>query len=307
MNTLDRLKERYERDAQIKKDLNKGATPKEIRLKYKVSKLVKYKDDAQFAESQRKMKERIDDLEKLIEDFKNGKSHQELADERGISRQAVSELLLRLGLTWKDGGLHTKTLEKEREVLASIKAGKTVKDIKILHKVDAVYIKKVAEANGLTLITARQERINRAVELRKQGKTQAEIGAILGVTQNAVSQYLIAAAPKSRKPRGRVRSSELNQRDEKVVQLYKNFKSVPEIAKEVGRSELTIRQILSKYSIMADFKKEVIKQRHEQVIDLYQKGMAIKEIVNITKYSDTSIFRILQENGIESRRRNNTN
>lgn len=131
--------------------------------------------------------------------------------------------------------------------------------------------------NSMKKGISREEKIEKAIELRKDGRSQRQIAEWLGVGQSTIQRWLIEFAPvqectpaksegsdgkeyPAEKPTG----NELTERRQKVKTLQSEGKRPPEIAEELGVSERTVYndlKAIEKLDINEDKQKRRKKKR----------------------------------------------
>ena len=135
-----------------------------------------------------------------------------------------------------------KKKQREEEILELIKNGKTQAEIaeikgvlfttisKWVSKIDP---QKVEEAKN----EAKQKRDKEILELKRDGKKQAEIAEIMGVSSATISKWISQIDPQKVKE---VEDEAKQKRNEKILELKRNGKKQAEIAEIMGVSSATI-------------------------------------------------------------------
>ncbi|MCK9279263.1 MAG: HNH endonuclease [Melioribacteraceae bacterium] len=90
-----------------------------------------------------------------------------------------------------------------------------------------------------------------------------------------------------------------NEKEKKIIDLYKTGTIIKNIVKELSISETTIWRILKKNNVERD--RINIKLNADEVSGLYLSGKSAKFIGNVYNISEPVILRILRDNGIKIR------
>lgn len=298
MNRLEKLKERYNRNNRIKQDLDKGLALKYIRVKYNIKNLHPYLNYKIFNEKQEKLRIKINEVEKMIIEYKSGKTLQEIANSNNLTRQAVYSWIHDLGLTKEDGGYTLKAKNKEEKIIQYLKEHKSFNFIIEHVKVSSTKINEVAIKNNLPLVYTnswfKEIRKSEAIELYKEGKTRKEIALKLGVTQGTVSNYLLEEFGEIHRVTGDGR----DERNETVLSLFEQGCSTKEIAEKMGYTYNNIRVIMKELGLTKARPKREIIGTEQMVIDMYNQGRSYKAIEAKTGYSKYKIDKIAKRNGI---------
>jgi Mn-dependent DtxR family transcriptional regulator len=127
--------------------------------------------------------------------------------------------------------------------------------------------------------------VSKIIELFKQGKSLVEIEKELGISQNTILKYLKQAASKGLIDYTSKDISPLTEEEiAKIIELFKQGKSLVEIAKELGISQLTVIRQLKKAASkgLIDYTPKDISPLTEEeiakIIELFKQGKSLKEI-----------------------------
>lgn len=295
MNKLEQLKYQYNRNFNIRDDIERGLTSDEINTKYlNISGIKKYQNYPTFHRMQTKLYNRITELESIATDFKRGIPITKIAARLGTSRQAVNQKLHSMGMYKDDGGRTVQRENRNKIIKVNIQEGKTAHEIEALLGVERSVILSVAKEQGLELKTEASKKKEKILALDAEGKNQLEIAKILGIPQSNVSYYLV----KEKGKRNRTTPEEKKERDREVISLYQSGKSVREISDMLGYVEGTIYKILKDNNVKNNQVQVLAEERHKLVIAYYKEGKKLREIAKLTNYSMTAVHRILVDNKV---------
>jgi DNA-binding CsgD family transcriptional regulator/8-oxo-dGTP pyrophosphatase MutT (NUDIX family)/predicted ABC-type ATPase len=167
----------------------------------------------------------------ILEQYESGESLTEIAQELGMSRSAVSQIVA------KAGKLRSVTEPRNKKIVELYESGKRAIEIsRELGVSQAIVYDAVAQA-GKTRPVTDVSRNKKIVELYESGKSPKEIARELEVSQQVVNK-VVRKAGKTR-PVKKIANAP---RNKKIIELYESGKTMMEIARELGVTKNIVAQ-----------------------------------------------------------------
>jgi len=133
----------------------------------------------------------------------------------------------------------------------------------------------------------RMRRVEKVAELQRQGLKNREIAERLGITKGIVDSDLMRAKETNiplitkRKSYPKLNSRQMEERDRKIVELYKQGMPVPDIAKGFGIVGSRIYQIIEKELPELRVRKQrELEKRNREILKMVKAGKSCDEIAD---------------------------
>lgn len=184
--------------------------------------------------------------------YEAGASLQEIADEHGISRQRVHQVLSRLGVVMRPTGRIASEIDPNA-LADAYNSGSTVASIAERFSVSPSTIRKALERQGFQVKLPRKlfnsvdERDAWVASSYEDGFTTAEIGVAIGLAQLTVTKILREQGVKVRHGGTRID----HERDRQVAEMYEAGMTILDIAERVGISGGAVSLALNRQGVKA--------------------------------------------------------
>lgn len=185
--------------------------------------------------------------------------------------------------------------ERREKVLKLYESGKHIKEMaQILgvgHRAIERDISALKSQNRITK-TRQEFRQERVKKLYEEGKFLEEIADIENVTTTAIKKDIRELAERGQiQPRNRFREIRMKERQQIVMRLYNEGKSVSAISALIGVSNKLIYKDIQKLKQENKIESGIRKQkRQEQTVILYSEGKSITEIAQEMQVSMCTVY-----------------
>lgn len=174
----------------------------------------------------------------------------------------------------------------EKQILKLRKSGKSIREIADIMEITDRTIKKYLKKNNFNgKITLDYDRV---VFLKKQGKRNGDIAKEMGCHLTTVSRIL------SRSPEIQLMREKNKIKEMDVVDMYRNKKSVCDIMRQVGYSDVGVYRILKRNGVIIPSRRVDI----QKILNLKKEGKNLKNISKEAGCSRDSVYRILKKNAV---------
>ena len=186
--------------------------------------------------------------------------------------------------------------ERREKVLKLYESGKYIKEIaQILgvgHRAIERDISALKRQNRITK-TRQKFRQGRVKKLYEEGKSLEEIANIENVTTTAIKKDIRELAGRGQiQPRNKFRERRMKERQQLVMRLYNEGKSVSAIAALIGVSNKVIYKDIQRLKQENKIESGIREQkRQEQIVILYSEGKTIREIAQEMQVSMCTVCR----------------
>lgn len=267
MRNIERLKERYKENQQIKELVDKWLYPKEImeilrpneelseeEKSHFNSRIYVLKDTAKYEKEQRDIENIIPQIEECIKLYNSGLAIAQVAKKMDVSTQTIIRWLRHNcnALTPREDETDT---EKRKTLLQSYhEQGKTIEEVAELLGVTIPTIKGYISSLGFSFPSSKlEEQKQREIslraeimQLRNQGLTQKAIAQKVGRTQAFVSTVLTSNGIRTLAKRTRITREEAKAKKPKILELYlSGVTNQNDIASQLQVSQSFVSKVLS--------------------------------------------------------------
>lgn len=249
MKDLNFLKLEYRRNEEIKKILDSEDYVDLNRLseKYNLSMnslnyIIKNINSIQI-----KLLERINLIEEVCLKYQNGSTLQSISEEYNTTRQNINRIISLGNLNRYNGGISKKKSNRIEKIKSFVSEGKSLEFLIEYLNLSEYTIRNYCNDNGIEVFTENQIKFNKIkseiLNLRKNGKSQLEIGKALDISQSYVSKVLLAE-----NQRTYLSSEEFLNRDKQIFSEFSNGNDLSSLSEKYNMSISNIRRILKKIS-----------------------------------------------------------
>lgn len=272
------------------------------------------REEGQLNESGRKslkVKNFRERMGKIIELYQQGRSMLSIAGELGIDNGSVRYALKKAGVYKQQRFIKNRLTQEEvkirnQQIVQMYQQGMKIPVIANLFNRDRYWVREILKREGLCRAKYRRlkkdeysVRTQQICELYKQGMSMNAIGKKVMLSQPMVCNILLKAGlhNKRENPTGYLTKEEIRNRNQKIYQLYRNGKTIEEIAAIFKRDKTQIYLILKKAGLTqasAILNKQKREAYHLHICDLYKQGLRITDIARQLNAAKSSVRAILK-------------
>ncbi len=247
----------------------------------------------------------------ILKLHQRGKNMLSIAKSLGIDNGLVTYALKKAGVYKKQKFVANRLTKAEREIrnqqiVEMYKQGTKIKVIAKLFQRGTTVIVDILQKSGLQ--AKKYSRLNeddyhartkKICELYSNGTAMNAISRMIGISQPRVSQVLKQAGLHNNRemPTGYLTRQERKNRDEQIYDLYRNGKTIEEIAAVFKRDKTQIYLILKKAGLSQAaviLNKQKREEHHLLVCNLYKQGLRITDIAKQLNAAKSSVRAILK-------------
>lgn len=239
----------YKRNLDIRENLDAGYPKKDIATKFglSIATISKYADDEEFTQIQERLLKKINDIEDMVQRYKNGQTLLEIANLYDTSKQNISRQLKMANVHREDGGISKKKRENIKKAKKLSALGYKEEEIAEALGITKDVLRNYAYEEGMELYTDTKQNVetltDEIVRLHDQGYTQHQISEIKEISQAYVSKILLKEGRRKHLTR-----EEYKKRDENVMKLFMaNGGDLEKVAEETGLNIQNVNRIVKKF------------------------------------------------------------
>lgn len=245
MGIIEKLKNDFSRNEEIKHMIDRGVNFKEIAKKYKVSVGLPDYLNKNFDTVQENLLRKINHYDNVKDLFLDGNTLNEIAEKLNTTKQNISRIIKLCEINSKQGGISKQKRDNLADVKRLHEEGYTLEEISKALNFDEMKVRCYSYELDIDLKTKTELRINERKELiirlRNEGKTQKYISEKVGITQSYVSKILLDEDLRTRKTR-----QEYIERDCNIQEDYNGGMSKEDIMDKYNINDLNLMRILKK-------------------------------------------------------------